>query len=147
MRLGSKQVAPSDTFLKPSAFCIAYTWIITRILKKACFKISFINSEFSRRSPNLTPWQNRAEPEIGEIKKFVRKIIMNTQAPIRLWCFYCEYTADLLSLLAIGRFDLQGRTLYEVVMNYTPKNTFLGGRKFSRRRIAIIILKTYDTYN
>ena len=44
-----------------------------------------------------SPWQNRG-----------------------LWCFCYEYTADLLSVLAIGRFDLQGRTPYEAVMQYTP---------------------------
>ena len=31
-----------------------------------------------------------------------------------------EYSADLLSLLANGRFDLQGRTPYELVMHHTP---------------------------
>ena len=67
-----------------------------------------------------SPWQNRAEPAIGEIKRYARRIMMETQTPIRLWCFCYEYTADLLSLLAIGRFDLQGRTPYEVVMQYTP---------------------------
>ncbi|GFH50430.1 hypothetical protein CTEN210_06904 [Chaetoceros tenuissimus] len=45
---------------------------------------------------------------------------MSTDTPIRLWCFCYEYTADLLSLLATGRFDLQGRTPYEMIMHYTP---------------------------
>ena len=45
---------------------------------------------------------------------------MATDTPIRLWCFCYEYSADLLSFLVIRRFDLQGRTLYEVVMQYTP---------------------------
>ena len=67
-----------------------------------------------------SPWKNRAEPAIGELKPYARKIMMKTQNPIRLWCFCYDYTADLLSLLAVGRFDLQGCTPYEVVMNYTP---------------------------
>ena len=67
-----------------------------------------------------SPWQNRAEPAIGEIKHYARRIMMSTNTPICLWCFCYEYTADLLSLLAIGQFDLQGRTPYEVVMQYTP---------------------------
>ena len=44
----------------------------------------------------------------------------HTQAPIKLWCFCCDYKAELLSLSATGRFDLKGRTPYEVVTNYTP---------------------------
>jgi hypothetical protein len=67
-----------------------------------------------------SPWQNRAEPAIGEVKRYARKIMMATDTPIRLWCFCYEYTADLLSLLATGRFDLQGRTPYEMIMHYTP---------------------------
>ena len=67
-----------------------------------------------------SPWQNRAEPAIGEVKRYARKIMQATETPVRLWCFCYEYSADLLSLLANGRFDLQGRTPYEVVMHYTP---------------------------
>jgi Integrase core domain. len=67
-----------------------------------------------------SPWQNRAEPAIGEVKRYARKIMTATDTPIRLWCFCYEYTADLLSLLATGCFDLQGRTPYELIMHYTP---------------------------
>lgn len=45
---------------------------------------------------------------------------MSTDTPICLRCFCYEYTSDLLSLLAIGWFNLQGRTLYEMIMCYTP---------------------------
>lgn len=31
-----------------------------------------------------------------------------------------EYASDVLSLCATGRYELQGRTPYEAVMNYTP---------------------------
>ena len=46
--------------------------------------------------------------------------MQRTDTPIRLWCYCYEYSADVLSLLANGRFDLQGRTPYEMVMHYTP---------------------------
>ena len=42
-----------------------------------------------------------------------------TLTPVRLWCFCYKYVADILSLYATGRFDLRGRTPYEVVTNYT----------------------------
>ena len=67
-----------------------------------------------------SPWQNRAEPAIGELKRYARKLMMATNTPIRLWCFCYEYSANLLSILANGRYDLQGRTPYEAVLHYTP---------------------------
>ena len=67
-----------------------------------------------------SPWQNRAEPAIGEVKVYARRLMQRTGTPVRLWCFCYEYSADLLSLLATGRFDLQGHTSYEIVMHYTP---------------------------
>ena len=39
--------------------------------------------------------------------------------PVRLWCRFYEYSADVLYLLANRIFDLQGMTPYEVVMHYT----------------------------
>ncbi len=44
----------------------------------------------------------------------------STQAPIRLWCFAYEYSADICCLLATGLYDLGGRTPYEIVMQHTP---------------------------
>ena len=67
-----------------------------------------------------SPWQNWAEFAIGEVKSYARRMMQRTNTPIRLWCFCYEYAADVLSLLASGRFELNGRTPYEVVMNYTP---------------------------
>ena len=67
-----------------------------------------------------SPWQNRAESAIGEVKRHARKIMQSTNTPVRLWCFCYEYTADLLSLCANGSYNLQGRTPYEVVMHTTP---------------------------
>ena len=67
-----------------------------------------------------SPWQNRAEYAIGEIKAHARRLMQRTNTPIRLWCYCYEYTADILSLCATGRYDLKGRTPYEAVLNYTP---------------------------
>ena len=46
--------------------------------------------------------------------------MQRNQTPTRLWCFCYEYSADILSLCASNRFELRGRTLYEMVTNYTP---------------------------
>ena len=68
----------------------------------------------------LSPWQNRAEYAIGEVKRHARMLMQKTLTAVRLWCFCYEYVADILSPCATGRFDLRGRTPYEVVTNYTP---------------------------
>ena len=67
-----------------------------------------------------SPWMNRAETGIREIKSFGRKLMSDTQAPIRLWCFAYEYAADITCLLATGRYELEGRTPYEHIMQHTP---------------------------
>ena len=67
-----------------------------------------------------SPWQNRAESAIGEIKRHSRRLMQRTNTPVRLWCFCYEYSAMILSLCATGRYDLKGRSSYEAVMNYTP---------------------------
>ena len=40
--------------------------------------------------------------------------------PAQIWYFCYEYSDAILSLLATGQFDLQGRYPYEVVIHYTP---------------------------
>ena len=66
------------------------------------------------------PWQNRAEFAIGEVKRHARQLTQKTLTPIRLWCLCYKYTADIRSLCATTRFELKGRTPYEVVTNHTP---------------------------
>ena len=90
----------------------------------------FVQGDFSRKCKKYdirqsftephSPWMNRAETGIREIKSYGRKIMQREQAPLRLWCFAYEYAADICSLLATGLFDLGGRTPYEHVMQYTP---------------------------
>ena len=46
--------------------------------------------------------------------------MVETQAPLRLWCFAYEYASEIQCLLANGTYDLQGRTPYEFIMQYTP---------------------------
>ena len=88
----------------------------TDLFKKTLRKFGIWSTFTEPRSP----WQNRAEYAIGEVKRHGRKLMQETLTPVRLWCFCYEYTTDILSLCATGRFDLRGRTSYEVVTNYTP---------------------------
>jgi hypothetical protein len=67
-----------------------------------------------------SPWMNRAETGIREVKSYGRKLMAESNAPIRLWCFAYEHAADIMCLLATGLYDLKGRTPYEHVLQYTP---------------------------
>jgi len=90
----------------------------------------FVEGDFSRKCTKFdikqtftephSPWQDRAETGIREIKAYGRRTMAETQAPIRLWCFAYEYAADICCLLATGLYDLGGRTPYEHVMQHTP---------------------------
>ena len=53
-----------------------------------------------------SPWKNWAEPEIGEIKRYARKIIQASNTLMRLWCFCYEYSKELFSILDNGIFDI-----------------------------------------
>ena len=84
--------------------------------KKKCRKFDIQQSATEPHSP----WQNRAESGIREVKSFASKTMERYQVPLRLWCFAYEYAAEVLSLIVPGSFQLQNRTPYESVMNYTP---------------------------
>ena len=89
--------------------------------KKGIFKqlLQWFGIIPAHTEPHLN-WQNRAEPVIGEVNINARKLMIDSNNPILLWCFCYEYTADIIYLCATGCFESQGRTLHETVMNYTP---------------------------
>jgi hypothetical protein len=90
----------------------------------------FLRGEFKRKCRHFdirqtsteanSPWQNRAEGAIREVKAYAHSILESQNVPIRLWCFAYEYAADILSLTATGLYQLGGWTPYEHVMQYTP---------------------------
>jgi hypothetical protein len=43
-----------------------------------------------KRTEPYSPWQNRAEREIRELKKATRWILHSSKAPPRMWCFALE---------------------------------------------------------
>ena len=94
-----------------------------------------------------SPWQNRAEGAIRELKSYTTKLMTRKSAPLRLWCFAYEHAADILSLCATGHYQLRGRTSYEHVMHYTPdiseyvnlngiNGPFIGMKSTSRRNFV-----------
>ncbi len=65
-----------------------------------------------------SPWQNKAELEIRELKGHFRRVMYKTQAPERLWCYCFEYVSDIRSFTARPRLD--DRTPYENLTGETP---------------------------
>ena len=58
---------------------------------KSCRKYQ-IQQTFSEP---YSPWQNRAESGIRELKSYAGKLLQSTQAPLRVWCFAYEYAAGI----------------------------------------------------
>jgi hypothetical protein len=57
-----------------------------------------------------SPWQNRTEVEICELKHHVQRLMGRTQSPIQLWDICSSYAVDLRNRLARSLPQLQGRT-------------------------------------
>jgi transposase len=65
-----------------------------------------------------SPWQNKAEREIRDLKKHHCRTMHMSKAPERLWDYGMMYTASLRE--CIGRETLGGRTPREVITGETP---------------------------
>jgi hypothetical protein len=67
-----------------------------------------------------SPWQNRTEVEIRELKKHIRRFMHRTNSPLCLWDFCTKYTIELRNRIARPLPQLHGRTPYEVITGNTP---------------------------
>ncbi len=47
-----------------------------------------------------SPWQNRTEVEIRELKKHVGRLMTRSRTPSALWDFCCSYTIELRNRIA-----------------------------------------------
>jgi hypothetical protein len=65
-------------------------------------------------------WQNRAESEVREIKRGIRKWTTQKRSPRRLWPYLGDLVTRIRSFTALGIPSLQGRTPFEHVRGYTP---------------------------
>ena len=67
-----------------------------------------------------SPWQNNAELMGGIVKRKLRRMMMSTGTPIRLWDYCWDYICNIISHTASGQLILDGSTPYEKVHGYTP---------------------------
>jgi len=67
-----------------------------------------------------SPWQNRGEIGVREVKKLGKALMRKKNAPLRLWDFAFDHAASILSLTATGEPHLGERTGYELVTQISP---------------------------
>jgi hypothetical protein len=73
-----------------------------------------------RTTEAKSPWQNRAEAEIHDLKKLTRRVLKQSRAPAELWCFAIEWAARTRSLTAHDTMLPKSRTPEERVTGRTP---------------------------
>ncbi len=71
----------------------------------------------------LSPWQNKAETSIRELKRSTRRQIRRANAPRRFWSYAAKWCAALRRLTALDIPELDGRTPSERVTGSTPNIT------------------------
>ena len=70
-----------------------------------------------------SPWQNKAETTVREIKRYTRRKLKQKKAPRRLWSYAGKWGAALRRLTALDIPELEGRTPCEHVTGSTPNIT------------------------
>jgi hypothetical protein len=67
-----------------------------------------------------SPFQNKAELDIRELKRMVRRLQDRTRSPRRLWNYLLNLCARIRSFVAGSHPDLNGRSAFEQVHGWTP---------------------------
>jgi len=65
-----------------------------------------------------SPWQNRAEGQIQELKHHVQRKMKAKNVPKRLWNCYVKWSCDGKNKTASNLFALEGRTPYEAIYRH-----------------------------
>lgn len=66
-----------------------------------------------------SPWQNRAEGEIRELKRLTARWLLRSQAPHKLWDECCELASLVRSHVAHDMYQLQGQVPETIMMGQT----------------------------
>ena len=67
-----------------------------------------------------SPFQNKAELDIRELKRMIRRFQDKSRSPRRLWNYLVNLCARIRSFIAGTHPDLQGRCAFEQVHGWTP---------------------------
>lgn len=94
-----------------------------------------------RTTEPYSGWQNRAEIEIGELRRHFRRIMHQHRVPEELWDFALEYTSRLR--LYMSRINLDGRSAWETLTGDTPDISEY--KEFTFTNFATYMTKTHRT--
>jgi hypothetical protein len=67
-----------------------------------------------------SPWQNRAESGIRELKRHARRLMNRISTPTCLWDYACLYAARIRNMTTNHHLSAHGRTPDEIVTGETP---------------------------
>lgn len=67
-----------------------------------------------------SPWQNKAELDVREVKRGIRRFKKRTYSPKQLWCFLGQLVSASRGFTAYESAKLQGRCAAEHALGYTP---------------------------
>lgn len=67
-----------------------------------------------------SPWQNRAEGGIRELKRLIHRKMIAKQVPQRLWDFCSKWACEVKNKTAGSIYALDDRTPYEATLGNTP---------------------------
>jgi hypothetical protein len=67
-----------------------------------------------------SPWQNRAEQEVKEVKHGIKRHTKRQQSPKQLWCYLGQYCLALRRFTASDNTIERGHSPFERVLGYTP---------------------------
>jgi Reverse transcriptase (RNA-dependent DNA polymerase) len=80
---------------------------------------------FCKLTDPHSPWQNRAEGEIREIKRLAGRWLVKSKSPRRLWDHCIELASLVRSHMALDMYKLQGQVPETVMMGQTADISFL----------------------
>ncbi len=67
-----------------------------------------------------SPWQNRAEAGIRELKRHTSRLMRSSNSPKTLWDFCCTLVSKLRTMMPNHHYTAHGRTPHEIVTGETP---------------------------
>jgi hypothetical protein len=67
-----------------------------------------------------SPWQNRAEGGIRELKRMVHRKMTSKRVPLRLWDFCSRWVCEIKNKSASNLYAAEGRTPFENTLGQTP---------------------------
>ena len=67
-----------------------------------------------------SPWQNKAELDVREVKHGIKRYKRRTNSPRRLWCFLGQLVSAIRGYTAYESAMLKGRCAAEHALGYTP---------------------------